>query len=326
MHGKHHIVVESENLKYEFEIRRNITVIQGDSASGKTTLIELLQLHSRQGHRSGVRVESDVPCTVYTGDAQQWLNFLQVINNSIIFIDEDYSFVFTREFASLVKQSGNYYVIITRRPLKNLPYSIQEIYGIRTSGKYHFPEQVYHEFYPVFSDKNLRKIPEKAILLLEDQAAGYQFYRSICKKTECVSAEGNSNVFHKLLEIKDDQQIIVIADGAAFGAYINAVVRAAESRENIALYFPESFEWLILKSGILNNASIEEILQHPENYIESSEYLSWEQYFTELLEANTRDNPYMQYQKGRLPDYYTNPKNVQKILGVIPEELQQIIK
>ena len=48
MHGKHHIVVESENLKYEFEIRRNITVIQGDSASGKTTLIELLQLHSRQ--------------------------------------------------------------------------------------------------------------------------------------------------------------------------------------------------------------------------------------------------------------------------------------
>lgn len=162
MRGRHHIVIESDILKYEFEIRRNITVIQGDSATGKTTLVELLQLYSRQGKRSGVRVESDVPCTVYGGDVQQWSNILRVINDSIVFIDEDYTFVFTKEFASHVRQSGNYYVIITRRPLKNLPYSIQEIYGIRTSGKYHFPEQVYHEFYPVFSEKELQKACGKA--------------------------------------------------------------------------------------------------------------------------------------------------------------------
>ena len=37
MKGKHHIIIESARLKYEFDIRRNITIIQGDSATGKTT-------------------------------------------------------------------------------------------------------------------------------------------------------------------------------------------------------------------------------------------------------------------------------------------------
>lgn len=206
MRGKHHIIIESDNLKYEFDIKRNITVIQGDSATGKTTLIELLQLYSRQGIRSGVRVEADVPCTVYGGDAQQWPNVLQSIKGSIIFIDEDYTFVFTKEFASLVGQSDNYYVIITRRPLKNLPYSIQEIYGIRTSGRFHFPEQVYHEFYPVFSEKEFQQLPQKVILLVEDQAAGFQFYHAAGRGVECISAGGNSNIFRRLMELKGNQE------------------------------------------------------------------------------------------------------------------------
>lgn len=271
-------------------------------------------------------METDVPCTVYGGDAQQWQVILPTIRNSIVFIDEDYGFVFTREFASLVSQSDNFYVIITRRPLKNLTYSIQEVYGIRTSGKYHFPEQVYHEFYPFYSEKEFLKIPEKAILLVEDQAAGFQFYQAVCKKMKCISAKGNSNISPKLLEMKDDQEVVVIADGAAFGAYIDAAVKIAAARKLIGLYFPESFEWLILRSDILENVSIREILQHPEEHIDSGKFTSWEQYFTDLLEKSTRDRPYMQYRKEQLPDYYTYPKNAAKILSIMPEELQQVFR
>ncbi len=35
MKGKHHIIIETGNIKYEFDIKRNITVVQGDSATGK---------------------------------------------------------------------------------------------------------------------------------------------------------------------------------------------------------------------------------------------------------------------------------------------------
>lgn len=41
MKGKHKIVVSTKRLKYEFELHRNLTIIRGDSATGKTTLKEM---------------------------------------------------------------------------------------------------------------------------------------------------------------------------------------------------------------------------------------------------------------------------------------------
>ena len=43
MNGAHHLVIRSAHLKYELDIIRNITIIQGDSASGKTTLAEMIR-------------------------------------------------------------------------------------------------------------------------------------------------------------------------------------------------------------------------------------------------------------------------------------------
>ncbi len=43
MKGKYHIVVQNNKLRYELNIRRNITIIRGDSATGKTRLIRRLQ-------------------------------------------------------------------------------------------------------------------------------------------------------------------------------------------------------------------------------------------------------------------------------------------
>ncbi|MDE5892733.1 MAG: Fis family transcriptional regulator, partial [Acetatifactor sp.] len=38
MKGKYRVIVENKNIKYDFEIKRNITIIKGDSATGKTAL------------------------------------------------------------------------------------------------------------------------------------------------------------------------------------------------------------------------------------------------------------------------------------------------
>lgn len=81
-----------------------------------------------------------------------------------------------------------------------------------------------------------------------------------------------------------------------------------------------------MKSDILGSASIREILQHPEDYIESGEYISWEQFFTDLLVKSTQEMPYMRYQKERLPDYYANQKIALKILAVMPEEIQRMLQ
>ena len=52
MKGKHRIVVKNNRLHYELEIKRNITIIQGDSATGKTTLINMLRQAENLGESS----------------------------------------------------------------------------------------------------------------------------------------------------------------------------------------------------------------------------------------------------------------------------------
>jgi hypothetical protein len=47
-----------------------------------------------------------------------------------------------------------------------------------------------------------------------------------------------------------------------------------------AVFLPESFEWLVLKSEIMQKKDVETILEEPSDFIESQEYMSWERFFT----------------------------------------------
>ncbi len=54
MKGAYKIQIRNNRLSVTLEIQRNITVIQGDSATGKTTFIERLQNYERFGKQSGI--------------------------------------------------------------------------------------------------------------------------------------------------------------------------------------------------------------------------------------------------------------------------------
>ena len=154
MLGKYNILVENAYIRYEFEITRNITVIRGQSATGKTTLIEMIREYNEQ-EDTGIRVQCEKPLTVLYG--RDWMNMLINISGSIVFIDEQSRFVKSVEFAEAIKGSDNYYVIVTREKLSELPYSITEIYGIRTSGKYAglTGEYTKNEFFRIYGENPL---------------------------------------------------------------------------------------------------------------------------------------------------------------------------
>jgi len=61
MKGKYHVVVQNNRLHYELNIRRNITIIRGDSATGKTMLLNLLNQAATFGESSGVEVICERP-------------------------------------------------------------------------------------------------------------------------------------------------------------------------------------------------------------------------------------------------------------------------
>ena len=79
---------------------------------------------------------------------------------------------------------------------------------------------------------------------------------------------------------------------------------------------PESFEWLILNSGLFDSREIWNILEHPEDYIESEKYFSWERYFTNLI-MNVAKDTYMKYNKNKLNPVYLHEKNKDVILKSI---------
>ena len=134
MKGIHKVVVGTKYLKYEFELRRNLTIIRGDSATGKTTLVDMIRTHMNDGESGPVTLNCDKGCYVVEGNL--WKGQLGNIQDSIVFIDEGNEFVKTKDFARAIQQTDNYYVIVTREGLPALPYSVEEVYGIRTSGKY----------------------------------------------------------------------------------------------------------------------------------------------------------------------------------------------
>ncbi len=160
MKGKHLVTIKNNVLRYQFEIRRNITIIKGDSATGKTTLIDMVREYFENGEQSGVSLQCDKTCIVLEG--RQWKILLENIHDSIVIIDEGNLFITTDEFSSAVKKSDNYYVIVTREGLPNLPYSVDEIYGIKSSGKYGTLQQTYQEFYRIYG--NIEKRIQATIL------------------------------------------------------------------------------------------------------------------------------------------------------------------
>jgi hypothetical protein len=318
MTGKHTIKISDSRVKYNLEISRNITIVQGNSGTGKTTLFDLISAYSRLKNKSNIQLSCDKACTVLRSDSD-WKSSLKSIKNSIVFIDEESDYVTTQEFASAIKKTDNYYVIFTRENLYNIPYSVEEIYEIHTSGKIHTFRKLYKQqkAYRYSYDNKVKKNVKNDILLTEDSKSGFQLYEAYFSEEniKCISAGSNSSIYNFLKENKAEN-IFVIADGAAFGAEMNRIINLQQHYPNITLCLPESFEWLILKSGVAKIDNIDRVLESPENYIESSKYFSWEQFFEDYLIKNSKDTVF-KYSKNKINKYYLVKSNSEKIVALI---------
>lgn len=320
MKGTYEVTVQNRRVRYRFTIKRNLTILRGNSATGKTTLIEMLLAWQTGGPDSGISVICDRPCIVLT--VMNWKENLQLAQDSIIFIDEGAPFVTSEEFASAAKNSSNYYVIATRNSLPNLPYSVTEIYGIRnrSGNRYQGTKRIYSTFYPLY-DRETRTVMRPDLVITEDSNAGHTFFSRVCEKfgIPCISSGGKSSVYKTAAENKAEN-ILVIADGAAFGPDIEMTL-AINRVKNLGIYLPESFEWLILRSGLIKNRRIAEALEAPADIIESGEYFSWEQFFTGLLTEESQGT-YLQYRKTKLNPAYTQDREMEAIQKQMPEIFQ----
>ena len=318
MKGKHIVKISDNRVKYNFELVRNITIVQGNSGTGKTTLFDMIAAYARLKDKSSVRIVCDKPCVVLRPDFD-WQLVLENTKDSIVFIDEESDYIGKQEFAAAIKRTDNYYVIFTRENLYDLPYSVEEIYEIHTSGRLHTFRKIYKQQpncrYSMRTIK--KKKTEFSHFVTEDSKSGFEFYEHYFDGSgvSCISAGSNSSVYSWLLANKD-KKIFVIADGAAFGAEMNRVMALQEHYPDMTICLPESFEWLLLKSGLIQTSDLNEVLDNPSDYVEASVYFSWEQFFTDYLVQNTKGMHYS-YSKSGLNRFYTVRNNMDKIVALI---------
>lgn len=324
MKGSYDFRVKSKKLLFEFSIKRNITLIKGDSATGKTTLLHMMYEYLRVGRESGYSVATDADYYVYLRQevGRTWETALYPLKDTIIFIEENNPFVFSKEFAEFVKASGNYFVLVNRSPLKMLPYSIHEIYEIITDGKRADIKESYHQLKELYSNYPIIENNKMEIIVTEDSNSGFQFFSHLFTNSAVKSASGNSNLLD-LIQKLTAGDILAIADGAAFGAMIEKFLEYSATRLNqrISVWMPESFEYLILKSGLIPSKELSDIFASTSDYVEAKDYESWEQYFTQLLISMTDGKAY-KYSKKNLDSYYLQDKNAQKIAETFPEAIR----
>ena len=284
--SNYYFKIYTKKVSYEFVIKRNITFIRGHSGTGKTSLINLLYEFNRKiGKITGINVETKAKWIVFSEEL--WKYGKEDFQDTVIFIDENNNFLYTKEFAAYIKNSHNYFVIISRYPYKeypSLPYSINEIYKMKSSGKYNYIESEYAWVPPVTNKPD--------IIITEDQNTGFNFFSVIAENigAECKTANGKNNIYNVLLrEFSSEKKILVVADGAALGSEIPVLAEMIKKHPNIQLWLPESFEYLLLSSKMFqSNKYIQDILNNPSEYI-TTDYFSWERFFTDLLIQETKN-------------------------------------
>lgn len=218
MVGKVEVVLYNNKVHYRLTVKRNITVLRGDSATGKSELIRLLTLYNSNPKSSGITLICERECSVL--NEGNWELFLRT-------------------------------------------YS----------------------------------------------------------RDRCISANGKSRIKRLLLE-HADQAVLAIVDGAAFGPEMQECMEIADAcGSSMALFAPESFEYLILESGLIEVPKA--ILEETWNHADSVRYFSWEEFYTSYLTDISRNQVY-QYSKHRLNHFYKTLGSVEKISRVLPDTIQGI--
>lgn len=114
-----------------------------------------------------------------------------------------------------------------------------------------------------------------------------------------------------------DDRVFVVADGAAFGCYADRVLKLQDiHRDSVTVCLPESFEWLLLSSGVISGLDVKTVLETPEAFVNSEKFKSWEDFFYKYLREITGDSVF-HYDKDCIPEAFCTGSNSAKVMALI---------
>lgn len=308
MKGKHIVSITSRRAEYRLELERKITVIKGKSGTGKSSVIRLVSDYLELGKDSGIKVtvSSSTRLLVLT-NSSDWDTVMPSLRNTIIFFDEDVRYIYTEAFQKALWTADCYAVIISRSgQFTGLPFAVSSIYELVTerNGK-----NTITSMYHLYEEKHKRN--DFDLVVTEDSNSGYELakYAFDSEKMRVISAGGNASVYRTLMKNGgENDQICVDVDGAAFGPYIEPVLKFAELQGTISVSAPESFEFILLHlDSVMKHLSLDHgELSRTYDFCDSKDFITWERYYENLLNEITTEHLGFSYGKSKLNPYFLN--------------------
>lgn len=308
MKGKHIVSITSRRAEYRLELERKITVIKGKSGTGKSSVIRLVSDYLELGKDSGIKVtvSSSTRLLVLT-NSSDWDTVMPSLRNTIIFFDEDVRYIYTEAFQKALWTADCYAVIISRSgQFTGLPFAVSSIYELVTerNGK-----NTITSMYHLYEEKHKRN--DFDLVVTEDSNSGYEMakYAFDSEKMRVISAGGNASVYRTLMKNGgENDQICVDVDGAAFGPYIEPVLKFAELQGTISVSAPESFEFILLHlDSVMKHLSLDHgELSRTYDFCDSKDFITWERYYENLLNEITTEHLGFSYGKSKLNPYFLN--------------------
>lgn len=165
MTGRYTIRLNTKRVHYDLKVERKITIVSGDSGTGKTTFYRLVRDFNENGKATGISLSCDVEVKALTSTnwdkEEKVTGTYEAEKDGIYVVDEYCKFMFSRVFKSIVKKSSGYFILITRNSIKSLGYSLSSIYGL-TAKKSQVGVYTENTFYSLYSD--VREIVKPSIV------------------------------------------------------------------------------------------------------------------------------------------------------------------
>ena len=274
--------VNSRIYNFSCKLYRRLTVITGDSAGGKTTLVEVLT-----GTIPGVTVKCSL--NVKPVNEVSWESMLMKEKDTILFFD-DLTCVETKHFADMCKKflvKNNLYLVIIDRAisqfdfeaesknLDRLSISVNEIYEMKNDGNNYWLEAVE---IPVTND-----FSNFDCILSEDSGNGFLFFNTFIRNV-VAATNGKDSIIQDVKElIRVHSKILVMIDLATFGCHWNEFRQRFRYTDAVyVLPDRECFEQMLLESNFLNRIpEMQTELRNPIEY--ANRFISWETYYEDLI-------------------------------------------
>lgn len=279
------------------EFHRRISIIRGDSAIGKTSLIDMVS-------NPLTTVVSTYPIDI--AGSNGWFNTMIGATDTIIFFD-DMTIVESARFADAVSKycsQNNLWLVVMDRSLEfgggKLSYAVDSIYDMFNDGNTEYwiePE------FPVDFDRS----KQFDTILVEDSSGGYQFFnRNLPDIAVHAATDGKATIVDDAMKIVSERSnILIFADVAAFGCHIDDLMCQVlkRSEDTQLVWFYECFEELLLRTNLLNhNPRVVELFNNLVDQANAN--VSWEKFFEKFIEDLT-DNTFCKYVHGnKLYDCY----------------------